>query len=34
MLDETFASLDPDALALTSSCVRRRAPTLLVVAHP
>jgi ATP-binding cassette subfamily B protein len=34
VLDESFAVLDPDTLAKAMACVRKRARTLLVVAHP
>ena len=34
ILDESFAALDPENLAIASDCVLRRAPTLLVIAHP
>jgi ATP-binding cassette subfamily B protein len=34
VLDESFAALDPAHLARALECVRRRAPTLLVIAHP
>jgi ATP-binding cassette subfamily B protein len=34
VLDESFAALDPENLRLALSCVLRRAPTLVVVAHP
>jgi ATP-binding cassette subfamily B protein len=34
ILDETFAALDPETLQQTLECVLRRAPTLLVIAHP
>lgn len=34
VLDESFAALDPETLRGTLACVLRRAPTLLVVAHP
>lgn len=34
ILDESFAALDPENLRLSLECVLRRAPTLLVVAHP
>ncbi|MBW3669282.1 MAG: ATP-binding cassette domain-containing protein [Actinobacteria bacterium] len=33
VLDETFASLDPDSFAVALACLRRRAPTVLVIAH-
>lgn len=33
-LDESFAALDPETLALTLRCVFRRVPTLFVIAHP
>lgn len=34
VLDESFAALDPENLAQALECVWRRAPTLLVIAHP
>lgn len=34
LLDESFASLDPETLSKALKCVLRRAPALLVVAHP
>ena len=34
VLDESFAALDPETLNVCMACVRRRARTLLVVAHP
>lgn len=34
VLDESFAALDPDSLEQALQCVWRRAPTLLVIAHP
>jgi ATP-binding cassette, subfamily B, bacterial len=34
ILDESFAALDPDNLHRALECVLRRAPTLLVIAHP
>jgi ATP-binding cassette subfamily B protein len=34
ILDESFAALDPETLRLALQCVLRRAPTLLVIAHP
>ena len=34
ILDESFAALDPENLRETLDCVLRRAPTLLVIAHP
>jgi len=34
ILDESFAALDPESLARALECVRRRASTLLVIAHP
>lgn len=34
LLDESFAALDPTNLQHALSCVLRRAPTLLVIAHP
>ncbi len=34
ILDESFAALDPATLTQALDCVLRRAPTLLVIAHP
>lgn len=34
ILDESFAALDPEHLALAMMCVQERAPTLFVIAHP
>ncbi len=34
VLDESFASLDPENLRRALSCVLVRAPALLVIAHP
>lgn len=34
ILDESFAALDPATLSLALDCVLRRAPTLVVIAHP
>ncbi len=34
ILDESFAALDPRTLQVSLQCVLRRAPTLLVIAHP
>ena len=34
VLDESFASLDPETLRLCLQCVLKRAQTLLVIAHP
>ena len=34
VLDESFAALDPENLKLVLQCVLRRAPTILVIAHP
>jgi ATP-binding cassette subfamily B protein len=34
ILDESFASLDPETLQTCVSCVHRRSSTLLVIAHP
>lgn len=34
VLDESFAALDPDTLQLALRCVRDRAATLIVIAHP
>jgi ATP-binding cassette subfamily B protein len=34
ILDEGFGALDPESLRLTLECARRRATTLVVLAHP
>lgn len=34
ILDESFAALDPQSLQRAMACVRERAKTLLVIAHP
>jgi ATP-binding cassette subfamily B protein len=34
ILDESFAALDPETLELCLQCVLKRAPSLLVIAHP
>lgn len=34
ILDESFAALDPENLQRALKCVLRRAPTLVVIAHP
>lgn len=34
ILDESFASLDPESMEIALQCVLRRAPTLMVIAHP
>lgn len=34
VLDESFGALDPETLQLALACVFRRAPSLLVIAHP
>jgi ATP-binding cassette, subfamily B, bacterial len=34
VLDESFASLDPETLRRALHCVLARAATLLVIAHP
>jgi ATP-binding cassette subfamily B protein len=34
ILDESFAALDPENLRRAMNCVLKRAPSLLVVAHP
>ena len=34
ILDESFAALDPENLQRALQCVLRRAPTVLVIAHP
>jgi len=34
LLDESFAALDPETLAITLRCVFARVPTLFVIAHP
>lgn len=33
IFDESFAALDPESLALALACVRKRAQTLMVIAH-
>jgi ATP-binding cassette subfamily B protein len=33
VLDESFAALDPENLRLAFECVRRRARTILAIAH-
>ena len=33
ILDESFAALDPDTMQKVIACVRRRAATLIVIAH-
>jgi ATP-binding cassette subfamily B protein len=33
VFDESFSALDPESLQLAMQCVRKRAPTLLVIAH-
>jgi ATP-binding cassette subfamily B protein len=33
VFDESFGALDPESLARAIECVRKRAPTLLVIAH-
>ena len=34
VFDESFAALDPENIRLALDCVLRRAPTVLVIAHP
>jgi ATP-binding cassette subfamily B protein len=34
ILDESFSSLDPENLQKVMSCVKKRATTLIVIAHP
>lgn len=34
VLDESFASLDPETLLQSFRCVLQRAPTVMVIAHP
>jgi len=34
ILDESFAALDPETLRRSLDCVLKRAPTLMVIAHP
>jgi ATP-binding cassette subfamily B protein len=34
VLDESFAALDPETLARSLRCVLKRAPALIVIAHP
>ena len=34
ILDESFAALDPENLDRALRCVLKRAPALLVIAHP
>ncbi len=34
ILDESFAALDPENLRLAMECARKRAKTLMVIAHP
>lgn len=34
ILDESFAALDPETLETCLNCVLRRAPSLMVIAHP
>ncbi|WP_394840315.1 ABC transporter ATP-binding protein/permease [Pendulispora rubella] len=34
ILDESFASLDPETQAQALECARKRAPSLMVIAHP
>ncbi|HKP56518.1 MAG TPA: ABC transporter ATP-binding protein [Polyangiales bacterium] len=34
ILDESFASLDPETMSLAVRCVLQRAPAVLVVSHP
>ena len=34
VLDECFSALDPESLELAYRAVRKRAPAVLIVAHP
>ncbi len=34
IMDESFGALDPETMALALRCVLRRAPALVVIAHP
>jgi ATP-binding cassette subfamily B protein len=34
ILDESLAALDPENMAVTLRCLRARAPSLIVIAHP
>ena len=34
ILDEGFSALDPETLEQALACVLKRAPSLLVIAHP
>ena len=34
ILDESLAALDPENMALALRCMRARAPSLIVIAHP
>jgi ABC-type multidrug transport system fused ATPase/permease subunit len=34
ILDESFGALDPETLHDAAACVDRRAPTLMLIAHP
>jgi ABC-type bacteriocin/lantibiotic exporter with double-glycine peptidase domain len=34
ILDESLAALDPENMAATLRCMRARAPSLIVIAHP
>ena len=34
ILDESFASLDPESMEIALQCVLKQAPTLMVIAHP
>jgi ATP-binding cassette subfamily B protein len=34
ILDESLAALDPENLQQCLRCAERRAPTLVVIAHP
>jgi len=34
ILDESFAALDPETLRCCQKCVLKRAPALMVIAHP
>jgi len=34
ILDESFASLDPETMGVAVRCVLKHAPSLIVVCHP
>ena len=34
LLDESFGALDPDNLSKALTCARKRAESLIVIAHP